>query len=348
MGSRTNRPICALSANAGWLLLLGLAIPADRATSQDGAHLVRGRVVDAVSGVPVVRAEVSLLGLRRPAVTDSAGHFRLDRLIPASYLLRVEKKGYVSMTWEVPAVDDTAVVHRFELRPLRVGSVSGEAGTSFIRGRVVDQETQAPVPGAVVLVVGRPQPATTDSAGRFVHAGLAATPHVVQVSGIGYETITVEMAAGVESSVVHVLRLPQSDAVVLDSIVVTGVADEPRSYWHADFETRRTEGRGQFVTRREIEQRRAASVGDLLRTLNGLRMTCNRTGCEVRMTRTNCRPAYFADGYPADATTVERMPVNDLFGVEVYDLFEVPLLLQRAERRCGVIAVWTRRGPPPR
>jgi hypothetical protein len=42
------------------------------------------------------------------------------------------------------------------------------------------------------------------------------------------------------------------------------------------------------------------------------------------------------------------MPVNDVFGVEVYDLFEVPIELQRAELRCGVISVWTRRGPPPR
>jgi hypothetical protein len=41
------------------------------------------------------------------------------------------------------------------------------------------------------------------------------------------------------------------------------------------------------------------------------------------------------------------MPVNDVFGVEVYDLFEVPIGLQRADLRCGVVSVWTRRGPPP-
>lgn len=347
MEFRTNGPTCSLSVNAGWLLLLGLAIPAARTAAQGGAHLVRGRVVDIVTRAPVVRAEVFVLGKPRPAVTDAAGHFRHDRLVPAPYLLRVQKEGYVTMTWEVAAVDDTSVVHVFELRPLRVGSVSGEAGTLLIRGRVVDRDTEAPVPGALVLVVGRPQPATSDSAGHFRHGGLAPTSHVIQVRKIGYETITVELAAVEDSSVVYVLDLAQS-FVMLDSIMVTGVAEQPRSYWHPDFERRRSEGRGQFVTRREIEQRRAASVGDLLRTLNGLRMICNRQGCEVRMTRTNCRPAYFADGYPADATTVERMPVNDVFGVEVYDLFEVPIQLQRAELRCGVIAIWTRRGPAPR
>ncbi|HXF96860.1 MAG TPA: carboxypeptidase regulatory-like domain-containing protein [Gemmatimonadales bacterium] len=333
---------------AGWLLLLGFTVPGGRSVAQADSHVVRGRVVDVVTGAPVVRAEVFVLGRRRPVRTDAAGQFRHERLAPVSYLLRVQKPGYLTMTWEVAAVDDTSLVHVFELHPLRAESVSGRAGTAFIQGRVVDRETETPLGGTEVLVMGRPEAVTTDSAGRFRHEGLAATSHVLRVRKLGYEAMTVELTAVEDSIVWYLVDLPRSAAIMLDSIVVTGVADEPSSYWHREFETRRREGRGQFVTRREIEHRRAASLGDLLRTLNGLRMFCNRQGCEVRMTRTNCRPAYFADGYPADASTVERMPVDDVFGVEVYDLFEVPVQLQRAELRCGVIAVWTRRGPPPR
>lgn len=345
---RSNGPICSLGLNAGWLLLLGLAIPGARAAAQGGAYLLRGRVVDVVTGAPVARAEVFVLGQRRPTFTDAAGHFRHDRLAAASHLLRVRKDGYVAMTWEVEVVADTSVVHLFELRPQRVGDVSGQAGTFFIQGRVVDRVTVAPVPGARVLVMGRPQPVTSDSTGQFRLVGLAPTAHVLQVQKVGYESITVELAAVDDSTVTYVVDVPRSNTVTLDPVVVTATGEDPPSYWHRDFEIRRIQGRGQFVTRREIEQRRAASVGDLLRTLNGLRMLCTRQGCEVRMTRSNCRPAYFADGYPADATTVERMPVNDVFGVEVYDMFEVPVQLQRSELRCGVIAVWTRRGPAPR
>ena len=33
---------------------------------------------------------------------------------------------------------------------------------------------------------------------------------------------------------------------------------------------------------------------------------------------------------------------------EVYGLSDVPVEFQRPGLRCGVIAIWTRRGPPPR
>lgn len=342
--------IYSLALTTGWLMLLGLARPG-HAPAQGGrsqAHDLRGQVVDMVTRAPVARAEVFILGQPRPVLTDATGQFRHRRLPTVSYLLSIRKDGYVTMTWEVEAVPDTSNVFVFELRPQTVAIASGQAGSSFIQGRVVDRETDEPLPGATVVIVGKPEPVTSDSAGQFRQPGLAPTTHVVHVTKIGYQPMTVELVAVQDSTVVYAVDLPRSKAVMLDSVLVTGVAEEPRSYWHRDFESRRREGRGQFVTRLEIEQRHAASVGDLLRTLNGLRMLCTRQGCEVRMTRTNCRPGYFADGYPVDATTVERMPVNDVFGVEVYDLFEVPVQLQRPEMRCGVIAVWTRRGAPPR
>ncbi|HET9385507.1 MAG TPA: carboxypeptidase regulatory-like domain-containing protein [Gemmatimonadales bacterium] len=333
-----------------YLVLLGLATPVHAAQGggkRSQAHDLRGRVVDMVTGEPVARAEVFVLGQARPVLTDASGQFR-HRLATVTYLLSIRKEGYVTMTWEVEAVPDTANVFVFELRPQHVGLASGQAGSSFIMGRLLDSDTEEPLPGGTVLIVGRPELVFTDSVGRFRHAGLAPTAHVVHITKIGYEPTTVELMAVEDSTVVYPVDMPRSKAILLDSVVVSGVADESRSYWHRDFESRRREGHGQFITRSEIELRRASSVGDLLRTLNGLRMLCTRQGCEVRMTRTNCRPGYFADGYPADPTTVERMPVNDVFGVEVYSLFEVPVQLQRPEQRCGVIAVWTRRGPAPR
>jgi len=328
------------------LLLFGLAMPPALVAAQANTHVVRGRVVDVETGAPVARAQVTLLGTRRPQVTDAGGLFRHDRLTPASYLLQVEKKGYVTMTWEVAAVDDTSIVHLFELRPLRAGGQSGDVGPASLRGQVVDRETQVPIAGVQVFVLGRVEPAITDSAGQFRHLGLAAIAHTIEVRRIGYEPLTLELFAVHDTAVVYPFELPRLDVVVLDSVLVTGAAG---SYWHADFERRRSEGRGQFITRDQIEKRNAASVGDLLRMLNGLRMTCNNNHeCAVRMTRTNCRPVYVADGMAANATTVERMPVNDIFGVEVYDLFEVPTALQLPQLNCGVIAVWTRRGPAPR
>ena len=333
-----------------WLLLLAvLAWPAG-ASGQAGTHHVRGRVVNRLTGAPVPGAEIFVLGRSRAAVSDSAGQFRQDRLPPGSYLIQVRRAGYVTMTWEVAATGDTAAAHLFRLQPVAVKGAlgSGAAGPLAIQARVIDRDTRTPIDGAEVFVAGRPRAVLTDAMGSARHTGLAPTIHLIRVRKVGYEPVSVEVVASEDSAAEHVVELSRAGAPVMDTVVIEATLAEPGSYWLRDFERRRAERRGQFVTRSEIEQRNAASVGDLLRTLNGLRMLCNTRGCMVRMTRTNCRPEYFADGFPADASTVERMPVNDVFGVEVYDLFEVPVELQRPELRCGVIAVWTRRGPPPR
>ncbi|HET7039068.1 MAG TPA: carboxypeptidase regulatory-like domain-containing protein, partial [Gemmatimonadales bacterium] len=288
------------------------------------------------------------LGRSRPAITDRAGYFRHVGLAAGSYLLQVRKTGYVTMTWEVAAADDTAVVHLLRVHPLRNGDTAGVAGTAVVRARVLERGTGTPIAGAEVLVDGRPQPALTDAGGYVRHTGLAPVAHILRVRKVGYEPVTFEVVAAEDSTVEHVLEMRRAEIPEMDTVLVEASPGQPGAYWLRGFEARRTEGRrGQFVTRPEIEARRAATLGDLLRTLNGLRTSCTPRGCSIRMTRTNCRPSYFADGFPADATTVERMPVNDVYGVEVYDLFEVPVELQRSELRCGVIAVWTRRGPPP-
>lgn len=347
---RAGRSVRAIAVGA---ILVGSAIPAATAGGQARTATVRGRVVDAVTAVPIEGASVFLLGIRRPQVSDPSGHFAHRQLDLASYLMQVTKEGYVTMTWEVVAADDTTVVHVLELVPLPAGPAepappSGRPGDATVRGRVVDQETKTPITGAEVAVVGRATPTTTDGNGRFRLTRLASTRHTLQVRKIGYDAVALTVTATQDGTVEEVIQLPRSMVPLMDTVVIADSARSPEGYWHVDFERRRATGRGQFVTRQEILQRNAYSVGDLLRTLNGLRMHCRLSGCAVWMTRANCRPAYFVDGFPVDATTAERMPVNDVFGVEVYDLFEVPVGLQMADLECGVIAMWTRRGPPPR
>jgi hypothetical protein len=331
-----------------WILLLAALAPAAGAVAQNPAYQIRGRVVDLRSGAPVAAAEIFVLGRSRPAITDGAGYFRHAGLAAGSYLLQVRKTGYVTMTWEVAAADDSSMVHLLQMHPLRDMDAPGANGTAVVRARVRERGTGTPIAGAEVFVYGRPQPALTDAGGHVRHAGLAPVAHVLQVRKVGYEPVTVEVVAAEDPTVEHVLEMQRAGIPEMDTVRVEASPGQPGAYWLRAFEERRTEGRrGQFVTRPEIEARRAATLADLLRTLNGLRTICTPRGCGIRMTRTDCRPSYFADGFPADATTVERMPVNDVYGVEVYDLFEVPVALQRSELRCGVIAVWTRRGPPP-
>jgi hypothetical protein len=68
-------------------------------------------------GVVVASAEVSVPGLRRAALTDSLGRFRLTGLPPGMHRLVVRAAGYAADTVEVDIDEDESVVRDFALRP---------------------------------------------------------------------------------------------------------------------------------------------------------------------------------------------------------------------------------------
>ncbi len=224
---------------------------------------------------------------------------------------------------------------------------SGQVASGAIAGRLVDRATHAPVAGAEVYVLALRRPVISDSNGGFLHRGLRPGTNVVQVRRIGY--VKTEWPIRVpEGDIVEVL-FELEPVVLLPPTVIEGHPEDLPT-WFRGFEERRVAKRGQFVTRAEIERRDPSStLGEVLRGLNGLGMRCDWTGCTIRMTRwSNCQPLYYQDGLPVFASTAERFFAFDIYGVEVYGLSEVPTEYQRPNLRCGVIAIWTRRGPPPR
>jgi hypothetical protein len=79
---------------------------------------ISGRVTRAgAPDVVVVSAEVSLPGLRRAAVTDSLGRFRLSGLPPGMHRFVVRAAGYAPDTVEVDIDEEESVVRDFALRP---------------------------------------------------------------------------------------------------------------------------------------------------------------------------------------------------------------------------------------
>jgi len=226
--------------------------------------------------------------------------------------------------------------------PAAWGQASGA-----ISGRLVDRATHAPVVGAEVFVLGQHRPVMSDSNGAFLYR-LASGEYLLQVRQIGY--IKAEWTVEVpEGEIVELLLQLEPIAFVLPPAVIEG-RPEDLPTWFRGFEDRRVAKRGQFLTRAEIERRDpSVTLGNLLRTLNGLRMYCSRGGCNIRMTRwSNCQPLYYQDGLPVFAGTAEGFVAMDIHGIEVYGLSDVPVEFQRPGLRCGVIAIWTRRGPPPR
>jgi hypothetical protein len=222
-------------------------------------------------------------------------------------------------------------------------ALHAQAPRGGIEGRVLDRTTGQPVAEAEVTLLGQARgPVRSDRQGRFQHAALRAGMYLVEVRRMGYQPRTWEVAVPEQEVAKVVFELEPAPAV-LPPVTVEGQLDT----WLKSFEERRALGRGQFITRQDIERRGAPTLGDLLRTVNGLRTYCDRNGiCAIRMTRwINCIPEYFQDGIPVFAATAERYFVGDIYGIEIYNLSEVPTEFQRTNLKCGVIAIWTRRGP---
>lgn len=238
---------------------------------------------------------------------------------------------------------------RWALLALAVALPSGLAGqsrASSIKGTIVISESRRPIEGARVRLIGTEHAATTDRFGAFLFPDLDAGQYVIQASAIGYttlssplllkerETLEVQFEANAE-----VFRLPELEVA------------ERANHGPADWIRRKGEGLGRYITRDDIESRRAATVPDALRMVPGLRIECRGGNvCVARMSRAprGCGPGYFMDGIPADPAVLWLTPVQEIEGIEVYaGPSQTPPELEGARTRCGAIALWTR-PPPPR
>jgi outer membrane receptor protein involved in Fe transport len=97
---------------SGVLFGMSLVLPRSPLTAQGdaGAAEIRGRVVDSVSGQPVVNAEVALRGTAWRAISDRGGWFTFREVAPGEYILDVRRIGYAPSEGTGVQVADSAVV----------------------------------------------------------------------------------------------------------------------------------------------------------------------------------------------------------------------------------------------
>lgn len=242
--------------------------------------------------------------------------------------------------------------------------VAAGSPSARVNGRVTDQQTKRPVPGAIVSIDGVEGRVLTDDRGAFVIDAIPAGARALTVEMIGYATRTevVRLRGG---AIHDVDILLSGQAIALDPIDVrvrSGFLQASGFYEREEAST------GDFFSREEIERRNATELTDILRDVPGARIHLLETGQRhVRFNRSvgetlafdlttevlpGCEPDLYVDG----AIHRQRMPSNpsehrldgfdvlaiaEIEGVEVYSGPEAPL---RYQSPCGVILVWTRRG----
>lgn len=113
-----------------------------------------------------------------------------------------------------------ALVTTIILTALVALSQPAQAWQASLGGTVVDQQTLRPVVGATVAVSGTEQGTVTDANGRFLIPGLTGDVVTVEVTMIGYRSVTREARVGDLGVRIELA----ASAIELDQIVVTGTA----------------------------------------------------------------------------------------------------------------------------
>jgi Carboxypeptidase regulatory-like domain/TonB-dependent Receptor Plug Domain len=251
-----------------------------------------------------------------------------------------------------------ALVGLLTLLSLPVDPVAAQAPFGRLRGVVTDAATKVPVEGARVIIAATGRYATTDSAGRFELRDLPTGVIRFFFTADGFPRTSVVLAFARGETMVQAFELDSATVVTEDStdtgvqrLAPTNVTAEPsRGVRYEDFERRLKTGRGQYVTRQEIEERNYNNLGDAARTKRGVLVECGGgRGCQIRMARAGqaCYPQYVVDGRP-DNVFGPHVAIRDIEGIEFYaGASDVPGEFAGVEAACGVVVIWTRSGPPP-
>ncbi len=230
------------------------------------------------------------------------------------------------------------------------------AGIGVIDGAVTDTLLR-PLGSADVSVVGVGSHVTTSESGRFRFLQVPAGQYLLVVRRIGFAPTS------------GIIEVPANDTLRLSYTLTraTNMMDTVRvratrlTLRMAEFEQRRAAGIGQFITQEQIEKRGSRDASDFLRTLRGIdvsRITNTQFAGTIALSKREggsvggdgtgaCAMQVILDGIilPRFFNLDLLPPPKQIAGIEVYSgAATVPPQFGGADRRCGMILVWTRDG----
>jgi hypothetical protein len=226
---------------------------------------------------------------------------------------------------------------------------SNAAVGSYVRGRVLDDATGAPIAEARVTIGGTALVAVTGADGRFQFEDVPMGEHVLHIVHVAYAAVPAELKVGHDALDVVVRLAPA--AIALEPVRVRAFS---RRLEDVGFYDRQRRGLGTFLGRTQIDGMRATTSMDLLRIVPAARATPqypprSQSGANLSG-RGRCRYSYIVDG----ARTLPDFEIDliapyAIEGLEVYrSLAELPAPFRVHVSRdvtttsCGIILIWTR------
>ncbi len=232
-----------------------------------------------------------------------------------------------------------------------------QAGIGTIDGVVTDT-LLTPLGAADVSVVGVGARVVTSENGRFRILQVPAGQYLLVVRRIGFAPTS------------GIIEVPANDTLRLSYILArtTNLLDTIRvretrvSMRMLEFENRRRQGQGQYVTQEDIDRRGSLQTSDFMRAFRGVEISKVTTqqfgGTQIYSRREGggitefgqqrqCVMQVLLDGIvlPRNFDLDLLPPPKQVAGIEVYTgPASVPAQFGGVDRRCGVVAVWTRDG----
>lgn len=235
-----------------------------------------------------------------------------------------------------------------------------------IEGRVIDNESLAPVPEAEVRlynarldwkVIDR---TFTDPSGAFSFTVEDENGYIFQAKRIGYAVTETPVlwTDGYREYRVEIRLDP--DAVLLAPIEVVARVKGRESPVLSNFQHRAESGFGHYITHEDIQRLDPSRVTDLLAHVPGVRLESSGAGLRRdvylggRTGLAPCKAQIFLDGMrwsrrllgeaQSGYTVDDAVLPADVFGIEVYTgVASIPAEFLTPESQCGVVAIWTRR-----
>ncbi len=309
-------------------------------------------VFDEMETVPVEGVVVTLtpadvpVATQGPWVTDVEGRAVMEGLARGRYHIGLLHKDYQRLegTFAVDRGGDFSLLLSPRVRT-EEGLITG------ISGVVRDGITGAPVSDVVVRTEGRVAHSTKE--GRFTLAGLSAGSHEVVFSHLGYQQRATRVLVHANRVTVFDVDLAV-EAIELDPIEVT-VARMDQDLENAGFYDRQKMGWGDYVDRRDLDERNYFEITDALWRFPGVRIQSDPSspGTRYLVLRTMggaCYPTVYIDGVMiGNGRGPSRM--NDIVdpmsvaGIEMYRRTAgIPAQYMGTNTSCGVVLIWLRRG----
>jgi len=288
-------------------------------------------------------------------ITFGTKRTRLDRTLPAQ-LRCVGLAAAASLTLAAIA-SPLAAQRTTTIRDRAAQEAPRPSGGLSVVDGIVTDSLLRPLGSADVSVVGIGARVVTSENGRFRLLQVPPGQYLLVARRIGFAPTS------------GIIEVPSADTLRLSYMLTRSsnlldtvrVKERRVSLRMAEFEGRRLQGVGQFITQEEIERRGSSKVSDYLHLMRGIDVspqTNSQFAGTIALSRREggsvggdgsgaCALQVFLDGIVMPRFfNLDLLPSpKNISGIEVYSgAATAPAQFGGADRRCGMILVWTRDG----